>query len=264
MSASFADIESALITLERKQFDEICHSFRWTEELAPHLAGSVQSYVIDGLRTEARLPVICAVGVNYTQENKSASNADAGVAPLVPYAGQGITGVGRQTRCRAAVISVLNAYQRNRNAWVSRPPEDPRSPMGYYGSADALSKMPAQVQDGHFILIMTNVCPFITTKRWGKQRADVSRRLLQSGQRYSTLDRLYVTLGPSVDLWIGHSALGGTEWVWRAFASFIERNAIKEWLLTFNMSPQAHLWFERTYRAPKHRLFPWYGPAPSP
>lgn len=254
MSTNFSHIAEALTELEQEQFDVIRSSFRWTEDLVPHLSGSIQSYAIDDPKTTERLPVICAVGVNYTQETRVSNE-------LQQYKGVGGPSVIRPTRSTAAVASVLNAYQRNRESWTSRQPQDPPSPLGFYGSPNAMHGI-ADALQGRFILVMTNVCPFITTIRWGKQPPKVSAQLLEMCRGYDLLDRLHDALGASIDLWIGHSALLGTRWVWPTFASFVKRREIKQWLLTFNINPQSHLWFERTFRKPTHRLFPWYGPEP--
>jgi hypothetical protein len=63
-----------------------------------------------------------------------------------------------------------------------------------------------------------------------------------------------------VDLWIGHSAIAGTRWVWPAFSSFVQRRHITEWLLTFNISPMSRLSFNGHFRQPSNPRFPWYGP----
>ena len=107
---------------------------------------------------------------------------------------------------------------------------------------------------------MTNFCPFITMTEWAKQPRGVSERLLQECEAYEHLDELYDALGASIDLWIGHSALGGTHWVWPAFSSFVQTHSINEWLLTFNISPRSHLWFEGYFREPTILASPGTGP----
>jgi hypothetical protein len=253
---TFHHIANALATLERKQFQRIKASFRWSDDLKHHIRGSIQTYAVDGSTKEGiALPVICAVGVNYTQNGRS------GTDELFPYE-EGSVGVLRPTASKAAVASVIAAYERNRGTWASRRPTDPESPMGFYGSSDATSRT-GHVSKFGFILIMTNVCPFITTTEWAKQPARTSERLLEECRSFGHLDDLDDALGQSIDLWIGHSALKGTKWVWPAFSSFVQRRGITEWMLTANISPRSHLWFEGIFRRPEHRLFPWYGPKKS-
>jgi hypothetical protein len=244
----------ALAGLEEKHFEQIREAFRWTDAVTPHIRGSVQVFAVDKPKTALAepLPVICAVGINYTQNGRTSTE-------LFQYEEDGI-GVVRSTTSTAAVLSVVNAYERNRVAWTSLPAVDPPSPMKYYGADDATARIGA-VSKGGFILIMTNLCPLITTSEWAKQPPAISESLLQACAEFSHLDDLHDALGESIDLWIGHSALGGTRWVWPAFAAFVRRRGIDQWLLTQNLSPRSHRWFEDYFRRPKHRLFPWYGPA---
>jgi hypothetical protein len=257
----FADVERALTILEQSQFDNIKKKFRWSEVLQPHIRGSIQCFAVDKPKGALvnPLPVVCAVGINYTQNGRCSTD------DLFRYEEPSV-GVVRSTASTAAVVSVVAAYERNRHIWASRKPVDPESPMGFYGSPNAITKT-GLIANGGFILIMTNICPFITMTEWAKEPQHVSKRLVQESKAYRHLDDLYDALGGSIDLWIGHSALGGTQWVWPAFSSFVRRRGIKEWLLTANISPRSHLWFEGAFRERRHRLFPWYGPekiAPAP
>jgi hypothetical protein len=246
-------ISESLAALERREFASLRKSFRLTPELADYVRGSVQFYAVDKPRNSpsSSLPVICAIGINYTQDGRCATE-------LFPY-DQGGVGVVRATPSTAAVISVISAFRRNSEAWVSRPASDPPSPMRFYGSPDATKRVGA-IAKGTFILILTNVCPLITMAEWKKQPTHISERLMRECAPYRHLDNLYEALGDKIDLWIGHSALGGTRWVWPEFSHFVQRHHISEWLLTANISPRSHLWFERAFRNPKNRLFPWYGP----
>src|SRR5580700_1794982 len=252
--AKFQDVERALSMLEQRQFDSIRTAFRWPEELKPHIRGSIQYFALDKAKNAnvRPLPVICAVGINYTQNGRCSMDG------LFRYE-EPTAGVVRSTASTSAVVSVVAAYQRNQIAWTSRKAVDPESPMGFYGSPDATSRIGPIAKDC-FILVMTNICPFITMTEWARQPDHISKRLVEESNGHRHLDDLYDALGGSIDLWIGHSALGGTRWVWPAFASFVHRRGIREWLLTPNISPRSHLWFERTFRERHHRLFPWYGP----
>jgi hypothetical protein len=113
-----------------------------------------------------------------------------------------------------------------------------------------------------FILVMTNVVPFITQNEWQDQvrlTPHACEELARS-QSASHLDDLLNALGTSIDLWIGHSSIYGTAWVWPKFADFVRRNNIQEWLVTGNISGRAHLYFDGAFRKRTHHLFPWYGP----
>lgn len=253
MPAIFGEVVSILAELERMQFESIKSSFDLTEDWRRYLRGSVQSYAINppDIRDTA-LPVIVAVGVNYTQDGRESGS-------LFSYDRGGI-GVARSTGSLEGVRYVLAAYERNHRVWVSEEANDPPSPLRFYGSTDATRKLSGVAEGEPFLLIMTNVCPFVTTMQWAKQPKSVSERLLEISGQYATVEHLYDALGSMVDLWIGHSAVSGTRWVWPDFSSFIRRNRITEWLLTFNISPMSRLWFDGAFRQPGNPRFPWYGP----
>jgi hypothetical protein len=111
------------------------------------------------------LPVICAVGINYTQNGRCSMDG------LFRYE-EPTAGVVRSTASSAAVVSVVAAYQRNRNAWTSRKAVDPESPVGFYGSPDATSRI-GPIAKGCFILVITNICPFITMTEWAKVKSQI-------------------------------------------------------------------------------------------
>lgn len=79
-------------------------------------------------------------------------------------------------------------------------------------------------------LIMTNVSPFVTLKPWQEQvrRTPEACDALINGYAKHHLEDLFDRLGESVDLWMGHSAIAGTQWVWPAFADLVERYRIRE------------------------------------
>lgn len=74
--AKFHDVECALTTLEQRQFDSIRKAFCWPEELKPHIRGSIQCYAVDKPKDAdlRSLPVICAVGINYTQNGRCSTD----------------------------------------------------------------------------------------------------------------------------------------------------------------------------------------------
>ena len=72
--------------------------------------------------------------------------------------------------------------------------------------------------------------------------------------------RLFDQIGEVVDLWIGHSAITGKEWVWPSFLDFVQQKNIAHWLLTLNINSQAHLSFDGTFRRKNNPLFPLFGP----
>ena len=235
----------------------------------PALHGSARFYGLSGEHenTTERMPVVACVGINYTQHAwcrltlpaivheplGSKVGPSTSVAPL----GAVIDELGNSTR---AVNMLLDAYKHNHKTWMTKPGEDPRSPLRTYASADA-----GDVH-GPFLLIMTNVTPFITWEYWQNQvefTPDACSTLVNEGTSTQHLDALANEL--NVDLWIGHSAIGGTRWVWQRFAELVKQHNLRRWLLTCNISGKTHLHI-RTFSLKKkdgsqHRLHPWYGMA---
>lgn len=256
---SFAVLEKELKALEQEHFERLRSQFQWTSQLAECVSGSVQFFALNSADSSSdRLPVICAVGINYTQGPK------VNAQELVHYSGEAAPLVTHASGTRLQPRFVIAAYNRNRNAWTSTPAVNPQSPLGVYGAMDATKLLgmaattPAAIVPFH--LIMTNVSPFITLKPWQEQarRTPQACRTLVDCYSSRHLDAMFERLGDSIDLWMGHSAIAGTQWVWPPFADFVKRQGVKEWLLCGNLNPQAHLWHDGSFRKPTHPLYPWY------
>jgi hypothetical protein len=255
---TFDELERQLDALEQEQFERLRAHFRWAPELRECISGTVQFFALDRDRSSAALPVICAVGINYTQGPRT--NAEQ----LMHYGGKADPYVSRSTGTRRQPRFVIAAYNRNRVAWTSIAATNPPSPLNIYGSPGALGRLGVTATDPDEIppchLIMTNVSPFITLHQWQDQtrRTPEACRTLVDDYSAQHLDALFACLGDSIDLWMGHSAIDGTQWVWPTFAEFVKRNRIAEWLLCGNLNPQAHLWHDGAFRKSSHRLYNWY------
>jgi hypothetical protein len=259
---TFEHVEQALAILERRNVEHVRRSFYWSPERATCLSGSAQFFSVDKHHRASteRLPVICAVGINYTQEQWRDTSQ------LVHYlAPDDSSVVDNNAGSRRAVGYVLAAYNRNRVAWESQTPRLLKSPLAFYGSKNVtgpigLTSHDAQELKDRFILVMTNVLPFITQDEWQDQvrRTPGACEALAREYKPSHLDDLWNALGSSIDLWIGHSSINGTSWVWPEFARFVRRTNIQQWLLTGNLSGRSHLYFDGSFRKQTHQLFPWY------
>jgi hypothetical protein len=115
-----------------------------------------------------------------------------------------------------------------------------------------------------FILVMTNRCPFITALKWQKQVKSTPAAvcdLLRGWPNDNYLDELFSALSGDIDLWIGHSAIHGTPWVWPYFKDFIQRSEILArtklaWLITPNSGQtHGHLATFSTPSPKTHRLY---------
>ncbi len=263
---TFGRVAADVSDLERIYFERLASGLQWTDALRACITGAVQFAAIDPFHREQRssLPVICTVGINYTQGGVQSTGG------LIRYHARGkAPSVERATSSRPAVALAIAAYNRNTAAW-SNPGvgQTPASPLGAYGSASAtkdsgLLSHDASDLKGRFILVMTNLCPYITLSEWQKQtkRTPVEcQTIVNQWPRDEYMDDLYRRIGPSVDLWIGHSAIYGTKWVWPSFSAFVIRNKVKNWLLTPNISPRAHLYLDGAFRDKQNPLYSLFGP----
>ena len=260
---TFQILENELARLEQRHFDRLRAEFRPTAQLLSCINGQVQFFALDKYQSNLLEPlsVVCAVGVNYTQGQPYSGE-------LVHFSASRPSLVVRSTQSRSATGFVIAAYNRNKTAWTTVPALQPPSPMCFYGSNEAttragLTSLDAGELTDRFILIITNIFPFITQKKWKDQAGsthEACEDLIRSYPSETHLDDLFHTLGESIDLWIGHSAILGTKWVWPKFSDFLQRHAIQEWLLSGNINPQSHLWFNKDFRRKQHRLLSWYGP----
>jgi hypothetical protein len=160
---------------------------------------------------------------------------------------------------------VIAACNRNQDSWENPPPGvTPLSPNGRYSSANAIAKTQLFATDykdikQSFILIMINFCPFITRKPWSKIKNPAGQQALLSAYNMGQyIGDLFKAIGADVDLWIGHSAIYGTVWVWPSFLGCMASNPIKNWLLTPNLNPQALLNTGNTFRKTSHPLHPLF------
>jgi hypothetical protein len=213
------------------------------------------------------LPVVCVVGINYTQEPLPST----GMPPPFSYLSRSaVPRVAEPTGSRSKVAQLIAAYNRNTAYWTASTAKKGAvypNESGPFGAKSATVKSGltsagspkrkfTDLKD-EFILVMTNRCPFITQLKWEDQirkNRPLCDALLRGWPNHSYMNDLYCRLSHSVDLWIGHSAiwthgpLYGTAYVWPYFRNFVRHNSIKEWLLSPNINPQAHLWINGCFR----------------
>jgi hypothetical protein len=255
----FLEISSALADLEEQHRRKLNADFDWTDALRSRLTGTVQFGAVDGFHraNSTKLPIVVAVGINYTQ------GGTVSKTELVPYSSpRDRPGTVRNTESREAVALALEAFNRNRTAWLTSASLGTfNSPSGAFAS----SASAADTVAGDFILVMTNLCPFITTIRWGKLAQDnpeACRYVLDTWPNTRYLNDLFIAFGGSVDLWIGHSSIYGTDWVFPDFLKLMTRWSVRNWMLTPNLCGRmaANLHFKRQFVNRNHDLFPLFAP----
>lgn len=220
-----------------------------------------QFWNTDCPRNGRSVPVVSTLGINYTKDLLLSDTTG-----LFPHLGRNQDPpeprVGEATWCKYAAALAIAAYNRNVQAWVT---PEPNSPLSAYGSINASAKAgllgtdAKQFFEGGFILVMTNRCPFFTTDLWQNLDPADCNRLMSQWSNDKYLSELIEELKCAVDLWIGHGAIDGTEWVWPGFAELVRRHGISEWLTTPNISPLAHMNLNGWFRKPHHPLYRFFG-----
>lgn len=264
----FDHLALKLRALEKKHFRRINAEFPYSPDQPTIINGRVQFAAIDKHKhqnTSQAMPVVCAIGINYSQRREPAT------IRLLPYKGgyRNCDWVAFSTGCSGSTALVITAYNRNKTSWQC-PPQgvEPPSPVGCYSSLDATDRSGLLAWDAKnirqsFILIMINFCPFITNVEWnavedddGSMRAELLRESIMNPY----IEELFQEVGNAVDLWIGHSAIYATHWVWPRFLDLVGRHKIVSWLLAPNINPQAHLYLDGWFRQRDNPLFPLFGP----
>lgn len=250
------EIRKALLKLEEIHFQQISDSFQGDPKLGDCITGGVQFAALDDSVSKSGqiMPVIGTFGINYSREEEPATT-------LFPYIGKlGGPAVEQNTGCTGAVANMLGAYNRNTGVWTESTNPNAGGAKGATERA-RLQSTDAEAVKGHFIMFMINRTSFITKFDWQDQvkldRAGCED-LLKKWPNDEYLDKVFKELNGAVDLWIGHSALYGTEWVWPTFNAFLKRHQINEWLFTPNISSRTAGHVKNYYQKKGHPLYEFF------
>ena len=168
--------------------------------------------------------VICGVGINYDQGKPHPAYPN-----IEPWL---FTRNGRKswvedyssTAMRQALDKNLVAYYKNSADWFQN---------GYAASSRLLETWGNGVEQYPYILLATNVSPFLTEKIWTDYPTAFTNYLLHAWNPNDHLCKLNQLLGNKIDLWVIH----GKQAVWPRFDSFSYPKAFQQkWLLTHNLS----------------------------
>jgi hypothetical protein len=226
--------------------------------------GTAQFVVVQGpdvsnaSNKESNLSVICAVGINYSQTDRT----EPCPTSLEHYLNRADSVCDHDLHrdMRDPLDLSLAAYNRNTTAWVA--PEQNRglpSKCKAYASDSALAGLAFQTSDGVFvlddyILVISNFSPFLTKDLWGNFSANQSKGLLDAWPPRRHLDPLVELLRDRVDLWVGHSK----DSVWKPFWTLREQKKLDPWILTFNLSGLGLVAIKATKNDPNSREHPLY------
>ncbi len=247
---TFKELAAQLASIETVHRELLAEHFELSNDLIDCVTGGLRFAVIDRHHATIRdpLPVVCAIGINYTQQAIGWQGRLYEFEKLVTNTG---------TRSKAALL--IAAAHRNRDEWIDGEVVDRKRPClaGLASHSRPLVRGPNLSDVEPFIFVMTNVVPFVTNKKWQDQAKATRSACSVLLARYSAnayLDDLFKTIGSKVDLWIGHSAIYGTQWVWPSFDAFKRRHTNRNWIFGPNLNPQAHLYLNGDFRKSDHRL----------
>ena len=215
---TYSNLHPLLEQFEAASFCNIARTISSSSLSGATVHGGVQfvSMIRGGnLPPKQRVPVIAAVGINYTQSKKGTTFpnfhrylTDKSGRPTIEDQASGM---------QRALHDTLAAHTRNGPTWV----KDNRSSSGF--SPDT--------SDG-YILVAINFVPLITIKPWLRLTATAQSGLLHLSTGLNFVSPLYTLLSGSVDLWAGH----GKTVVWPLFRSWLATAKPKRWMMTHNLS----------------------------
>jgi len=231
-------LESKLTLFDKEQFKNLQKQLA-RNKLPAAAQGAVQFVVLvadDHKDDNQLLPVVVAVGINYYQCKKT-----DGV--LKPWLQDTITEEAAGMRC--ATDRAIAAYRRNKTAWEDSIIQGV-GPHAERGIKDWKS--------GSYILVATNISPFITQKMWSKHSEAERAEVLNSWDYCQHLDALHELLGKQANLWIGH----GKGFVWPIFQEWRKRRGINNWMITYNLSGLGTGWMHRAEKNCINSYHPLY------
>ena len=235
---TFKQLESKLTVFEKEQFKNLQKQLAG-KKLPAAAQGAVQFVVLvtdDHKENNQLLPVVVAVGINYYQ----CKNTD-GI--LKTWLQNTIAEQAPEMRC--ATDRAIAAYRRNKTAWEDSIIQGV-GPHAGRGTKDWKS--------GSYILVATNISPFITQKMWSRHNEADRSEVLKSWDHRQHLDALHKLLGNQANLWIGH----GKGYVWPIFQAWRESRGINNWIITYNLSRLGTGWMQRAEKNCKNSYHPLY------
>jgi hypothetical protein len=265
---TFLNLYRYISKFERHYFSSVSRIFASTSQLPCITNGAVQFAALDDFHKKnprRELPVVCTIGINYTQS--PATNISLSLFSYLRLKDGAPGMLTSLPRERYACAVACAAYNRNLSNWIRPLQTQPDGLWRTHGSRDAtryLSSLgtTANAVGTDFILLMTNLSPFITTAQWSdhaKASPWACRALLGTWPSHLHVNRLLRFLSKRVDLWLGHSSIYGTDWVWPEFSSYIKTFKLQSLLLTGNISHWGAISMESAFALRTHPLFPLYG-----
>jgi hypothetical protein len=219
----YTDLHRRLKSLEAKISDRRPTSLQ-LDALVRGSRSPVQAYGLSQFTKGRDLPIIVAVGINYTQGEVVCPRKQPGMVEVED----------KLTNQRRFVKKALEAYEKHKLQWAEKQ----------RASSSALEPPVGE----NFHLVMTNFCLWITNKRWfDRDVSDNDRELLLEnnplfdgkptrGSDWPHLDQLANELSDEALLWIPHGLGGGSNGPHTLFKDFCSNHHSMNWIMTPNLS----------------------------
>lgn len=235
------------------------HTYAGAAKSAIRATDNFQCFALDSTTSEndPELPVVVAVGANYTQGNPNINylprNSPSGYLSCSPWVEENLSAARGNfetffapIRRDEIVIDVAHCNTgRAKEIWTTENNE-----FSIYTNAGQRGKDPhygnpstwTLPDPGNYHLVMTNFCPFITNDTWSDIRDNspwISQELLAYGLGMSHLVELQNALNNHIQLWLGH----GFYDIYYHFYTYLVKGyalrgfiplAADEWLFTCN------------------------------
>ncbi len=223
---NFQWLKTQLEDIERRVSPPASMNFPGADEIRPckrELGGNIQAVALDGSNecTHDDLPVVIAVGLNYTQ---------------------GDSCIPRSITHPFGVVEDLSKWRRNVTAWFSHYKRDA---VLWKTRCLASDSFDDAIIESRFHFVMTNFCCWITNDFWGDMSKKSRSKLLNTnpqfdGQPSSAWNPLHLfalsdLMHERQVVWIGHG-LSDTSELPGLFSCWKSKAGLRNWLLTYNVT----------------------------
>ena len=238
---TYQHVKSTLEDLEQRMLKKLENKYSQIPATVPTGAanGYTQFFSCENVTQESPVDqdciVICGVGINYYQGAPHRAYPD--IKPwLYTYTGGNSWVEDYAPRMRQALDKNIATYQMNSAGWHAN---------GYASSPNLLRHLnPAKKNP--YILIATNMSPFLTQRRWAEHSNSDQNAILNLLGPNDHLCPLIQALGHKIDLWVVH----GKQEVWPRFDNNSCPGGFSNWMLTHNLSGLGMRWISSFWKTP--------------
>jgi hypothetical protein len=188
--------------------------------------GNVQYFAVNCCSQNRELPVVVAVGANYSQGPDTLPTSSP--SGLIDADARFVEA--KLTRWRKKLDNIFRLYSDERYPTKWCPAARPDPPIVTQSARRFQSPDP-----NHYHFVMTNFTPWITTTGWSKIRGTEAATLIMehppSAYWQIFLDELRRVLPPNT-LWVGH----GNYDVYDLWKQLVDHFCLEQWLFSSNLT----------------------------